>query len=66
MNENEQAIIRREIDDATHMMHDRDRAIFMLGYALRARQTQRVLQATVTALNNSVPGITGRPKTVRA
>ena len=66
MADNDQTFIGREIDDATHMMHDRDRAIFMLGYALRAKQTQRVLQATVTALKNSVPGITGGAKTVRA
>ena len=65
MSDHDATIIRREIDDATHMMPDRDRAIFMIGYALRAKQTLRVLQNTVTALANSVPGITEKPTTVR-
>lgn len=58
MSDHEQTIIRREIDDATSHMPDRDRAIFMIGYALRAKQTHRALQDTVTALKNSVPRIT--------
>ena len=65
MSDHEQTIIRREIDDATHMMPDRDRAIFLIGYTLRAKQVNRLLQATVTALANSVPGITSKPTTVR-
>jgi len=65
MTDHDQTIMRREVDDATHIMSDRDRALFLLGYALRAKQTQRVLQETVTALKNSVPEITSKPTTVR-
>lgn len=61
MADNDLTIIRRELDDATHMMPDRDRAIFMLGYRLAAKQAQRAMQDTMTTLKNSVPGITSKP-----
>lgn len=61
MTDHDLTIIRRELDDATHMMPDRDRALFMLGYQLAAKQAQYALQGTMTALKNSVPGITSRP-----